>query len=273
MAVLEVDEVESAVGGPARGDDVIVDESADVAVAQQRRAGIDVELAVEQRMRVEHPRLEPLAVGPGEPARMRELQPDVESPVVAHRRPVRGDERFAQPGDRALRVRGHGELVRVRAAVVAHRHRLAAPDELRAARAEPAPAAQRVLARRAVGGAVPALHRLNREAIADRDRAQLERRRQRSVRDDDFVDRQAEPGFAQVRGEVRDRLERLDLDVIAEFQRALLTRVCSRPAAMRAPPAGAPAHPAQGPSAPGRRVARPSASGWATRAAGTPSGR
>jgi hypothetical protein len=136
---------------------------------------------------------------------------------------MRGDERLAQPGDRALRVLGHVELVRVCAAVVAHRHCLTAPNELRAARAEPAPAPQRVFGRVAVRGAVPALHRLNRKAIADRYRPEIERRRQWPVGRDDLIDRQDKPRFAQVCGEVRDRLERLDLDVIAE-QRALLRR-------------------------------------------------
>src|SRR5207244_2156240 len=92
------------------------------------------------------------------------------------RRDVIVDQR-AQLADRRFGARIEHQLVRIGAAVGADRDRLAAPDELRAREAEVAPAPPRVVAREAVVRAVPAFHRLDREAVADREAIDLERLR------------------------------------------------------------------------------------------------
>ena len=99
--------------------------------------------------------------------RVRELKPDKQPFVRARRGAVLLDEQLTQPREVILSVRAAEELIRVGPALVPDRDRFAAPDELRAARAEVAPAAARQLRGAAFGRAVPALHRVNGEAIAD----------------------------------------------------------------------------------------------------------
>ena len=123
-------------------------------------------------MPVEDARFHPhLVVGLAEAARVRQLQADDEPVVVAHRLAVRADQRVAQPRDGGLAAGGHHQLVGIGAAVVTHGHGLAAPDQLGAREAEVAPAPDRVVGRPAVFVAIPAFHRLDREAVADRERA------------------------------------------------------------------------------------------------------
>ena len=114
---------------------------------------------------------------------MRELEADEQIAVGVRSEALamRGDELFPQPGDGALRVRRHQQLMRVGAAVVPHRHRLAAPDQLGAADPEMTPAARGQLARTAVDGAVPAFHRQDAEAIADADAADVDGLSQRRL--------------------------------------------------------------------------------------------
>jgi len=94
-----------------------------------------------------------------------------------------GYERLPQAGQLAQVGLVDEQLVGIGPAVVAHRHRLPAPDQLRAARAEPAPAPQRQLARAAIRGPVPAFHRQDRETVAgDGAAGQVIRPRQRCAR-------------------------------------------------------------------------------------------
>ena len=93
---------------------------------------------------------------------------------------------------------------------------LAAPDELGAAAAEVAPAAERVLAGRAVAIGVPAFHRMNAPAIADAaagDRHRLGQRRTLRGRKHRLGDRQVEPQLGQPQAKGVDRLELGDLRI------------------------------------------------------------
>ena len=109
----------------------------------------------------------PLVVGPGEPARMGQLQADVEVVGAAEVVAVGLDQQRAQ----ALECTEVGvidqELIRIGAAVVADGDRLAPPDHLGAAQAEVLPAAAGQVRRQAVLGAVPALHRQDGKPVAD----------------------------------------------------------------------------------------------------------
>jgi len=78
------------------------------------------------------------------------------------------DEGLAQADEIRQVPPVQAELVRVGASVRPHRHRFTAPDQLRAARAEPLPAAEGQLRGTAVGSAVPAFHRLDAPAVGKR---------------------------------------------------------------------------------------------------------
>ena len=136
-------------------------------------------------MGVEDRRLQLLAVGAAEAAGVRELQADVEivGAVRAEARRVRGDQRLAQAHEIGQRVLVDDELVGVGAAIVAHGGRLPAEDQLGAAEPEPLPAPERQLGGMAVERAIPALHRQDAEAVAEREAArQRVGLRQRRVR-------------------------------------------------------------------------------------------
>ncbi len=180
VAMLEVDEIVAAIARKARRAHEILDEPGDVVVAQHRPVVRNAVLAVEQGMPVGDHRLEALVVVRlAETAGMGELQADDEAAVVAHGGAVGCDERLAQPGDRALGRLRQDQLVGVGAPVMAHRHRLAAPHELRAALAEALPAPHRVGRGRAIRFSVPALHRVDGEAVADGEALHGQRLRER----------------------------------------------------------------------------------------------
>jgi len=81
---------------------------------------------------------------------------------------VFGNEGLPQAGQLTQVRLVDQQLVRIGPTIVADGHRLPAPDQLRATRAEPAPAPQRQFARPAVSRPIPTLHRQNRETVADR---------------------------------------------------------------------------------------------------------
>ena len=72
-----------------------------------------------------------------------------------------------EPSDAVLQpIAVYEELVRVGTPLGNHRHRLAAPDQFRAAQPEPPPAPASQVARAAVPIPVPSLHRVDREPVA-----------------------------------------------------------------------------------------------------------
>src|SRR6185437_8207118 len=74
------------------------------------------------------------------------------------------------------------QLMRIGPAFAPHGKGLAAPDELRAALAKMFPATNRVVGRMAIARGVPALHGMDRPAIADGPALQRNRLRQRRLR-------------------------------------------------------------------------------------------
>ena len=80
-----------------------------------------------------------------------------------------------KPGDAAGRSE---ELVGVCATFGKHAHRLAAPDEFRAALAKPLPATQQRLGGLAIERGIPALHRVDAPAVAHREAADRDRGRE-----------------------------------------------------------------------------------------------
>ena len=176
MAVLHVHELEA---GPLRengGPHVVVGEAVEILVGQDPHAA--GEAPVEDRVGEGDERLRPI---PGARARVAarvcDLQAhhEVVGGALAEARLVGRDEVVAQARQRLPGRGADHELAGVRAAVVAHRGRLAAPDELRAGEAEVPPAAAGQLGRVAVGRAVPALHGQDAEAVAGAQAVGLER--------------------------------------------------------------------------------------------------
>src|SRR3954470_18090003 len=88
------------------------------------------------------------------------------------------DKCFAKPGEIGERLAIDEQLIRIGASGVGNCDRLAAPDELRAARAEAPPTAKRVLSRSSIGSSVPSLHRLNGETITEMNSISVKRLRQ-----------------------------------------------------------------------------------------------
>ena len=218
--MLDVDEVEAALPGAPGGNHVVLDQALDLVVADRGAIGRHAELPVEHRMAIGDDRLEfAIVLRLAEAARMGELQADHEAAVVARRRDVRLDQTFAQPGDAGQRMPGDHELPGIGAAVGAHRAGLAAPDQLGAALAEALPAAHGVLARAAVGFAVPALHRMDAEAVADGHALDGKRLGEGRIRPrlDDVVARHREAERRHVVAEAGHPVERTRLGVITEF--------------------------------------------------------
>src|SRR5258708_4981090 len=80
---------------------------------------------------------------------------------------VRLHQRLTQLRDSSLVALGDDQLIRIRAAVRMHGHRLAAPDQFRAALAKTLPTPQHRLGDAASRGPIPTFHRMNRPAIAN----------------------------------------------------------------------------------------------------------
>src|SRR5690606_5804466 len=122
--------------------------------------------------------------------------------------------------------------VRARAAVVPDGHRLAAPDQLRAARAEAPPAPDRELARLSVARPVPAFHRKDAEAIADAEAVALERTGERrgAGRREYLVERQIDARRREMRAQRLGRLERRDAGELAAHAPIASTAASTRAA-------------------------------------------
>src|SRR5690606_24146791 len=148
--------------------DELVDEPIELVVAQHRnRAG---HAFVEDGMVTGRQGFGPVRhVRPGEPSRVRELQPETEVRIRirSERCTVRGNKFIAQGRYRYLITLGKHQLVRTRPAVVPHRNGLTTPDELRSAHAKPPPPPSCVFGGPAVELTVPPFHRKHTEAVTD----------------------------------------------------------------------------------------------------------
>ena len=176
VAMLEINELKTAIPGALGSHHEVVDQLADLAVAHDHDVLLGAELAVQQRVVVEHTGLHPrIVIGLAETARMGELQTDHEILVVSHGLAVRLHQRFAQAGDVGLVAGVHDQLARIGTAVMAHRHGLATPDHFGPGQTEMSPATAGVVAGAAVGCAIPTLHRVNGIAVANGEGAHLQR--------------------------------------------------------------------------------------------------
>ena len=116
---------------------------------------------------------------------------------------------------RAVRRRGE-RLVGISASLGHDSGRFAPPDQLCAAATKIAPAAQRVLARRAVALGVPAFHRVNAPAISHGESADLQRHGQRRTGfggEDFVIDGQRQPQLIEPAAQLIDRLELRDFGI------------------------------------------------------------
>ena len=183
MAVFDVHEIEAEARRRARRAMEVLDDRPDLRVRQHRELGGESQPTVQDRMAIEDARRRPMVrAGTAVAPRVRELQADQQPVIGAGDAAMLLDQDLAQMGEPALGMRADHELVGIRAPVVTHRDRFTAPDKLRAALPEPPPSADRVLARVAVRRAVPSLHRMDGEAVADIDPVAHERPCQRRIR-------------------------------------------------------------------------------------------
>src|SRR6202035_1044515 len=116
-----------------------------------------------------------VGVGSAVASGVSELKPDQQTVVGTGNASMLLDQDFSQTSQAALGMRCDYELAGIGPSLATYRRRLAAPDKLRAALSEPPPSPNRVFAWIAVSRAVPTLHRMNGEAVADPDSMTLQR--------------------------------------------------------------------------------------------------
>ena len=168
VAMLQVHEVRAHVPRELRRADEVLDEPLNLVVGEDLRVARDLELRVENRMPERDTRLVGrLPVRFAETSRVCELESDDEVVRRAVTLRVRVLQEADQLSDARLVLLDEDELVRVRAAVGPHGHRLRAANQLRAALAEALPAPTHFVAQATGRRAVPALHRVERDAVAD----------------------------------------------------------------------------------------------------------
>src|SRR6185437_1786082 len=107
-------------------------------------------------------------VRPGEAAGMCQLQTDVQIIGSIKVLAMLADKKFTQMSEIGEGVFLHQQLIGIGSTVGADGDGLAAPNEFRSTRSETLPASSCQLGRPTVARAVPAFHRQNGEAIADR---------------------------------------------------------------------------------------------------------
>jgi len=239
VAMLEVHEVGPAVAGHARGPDVAADELLDIGVGQHLFVGGDVELPVQDRVAVGHAGFPALLVmGTAEAAGVGQLETDDQ---VVDRTPA-GEvlrlEDLHQLRDARLVLGVDDQLVHVRPAVGPDGHGLGAADEFGTARAEALPAPLHLLGGAAGGRAVPALHRMNRDAVADGLAVDLgagDRLGERVAGAglDGVLDRQVDAERGAVGPEIGDGLERRDAGKLESGGHGDVPRGMSRRSEMR----------------------------------------
>src|SRR5439155_4436979 len=168
VAVLDIHKVEPDVGSALAARDEIIHQPGNLGVGHARIIRRNAKSRVEHRMVIEDGRLDlRLLVGPRKPPGVGQLKADQKVVRRAEAALVLLDERRSQGRDRGFRAVEEQELVGIRASIVAHRNRLASPDQLGAALPEAPPATQGEVGRLALPGPVPAFHRENAEPVSD----------------------------------------------------------------------------------------------------------
>ncbi len=114
-----------------------------------------------------HARFQTLLVGPAKTAGVGQLEADDQIIGVAVAFLVRGHESFAQLGQFPFIVLANDKLMRVGAAIRAHRHGFAAANQFGPADAKARPAPQHIDGDAAGAAAVPAFHGVDGITVAD----------------------------------------------------------------------------------------------------------
>src|ERR671922_387326 len=128
-------------------------------------------------MVIKNARLGPIVrMRPAESPRVRQLQSDEQPILGTCHLSVLLDESLLQSTQAIACVRRNHKLIRVGPRFVRNGNRFPSPNEFRPALPKTLPAARGKLARLSVRGAVPALHWLNGDAVADLDSIACKRR-------------------------------------------------------------------------------------------------
>ena len=209
VTVLDVDERVASALRDRGGAREVPDQRIDLGIREDGRVVTHVRARIEQRVPERDARPARAGIGHRPAPAVRELEAD-------HRlgmpRPLRFlAERRAQRREPAEIRLARDELVRVRAALGLHRDGLAAPDPAGARRTEASPAAQGEIGRPAVARPVPALHRLDHEAVRrDEPGAEIERRGERTLREDRVVAGKRGADLGEARAQRSGRAQRSD---------------------------------------------------------------
>ena len=169
MTMFDVDELKPDVVRHPRGADELGNQAIEIVVRKHAHAcrKPPVESGMRDRRRAARP--DRSSCGPGEPARVRQLQADVRDRRRHPGRTVRdvSSTRAARKSARAfLGAFDEQELIGICTAVVTYGDRFAAPDQLRAAESEVPPSADASGRWDARRRAVPAFHRQDAEAVS-----------------------------------------------------------------------------------------------------------
>ena len=99
---------------------------------------------------------------------MRQLKPNRQIICASKLLAMRRQQNFPQFRKIAFRIAVDEQLIRIRPAIRPHRHRLRAANQLRPTLPKPLPTPPHRIRRAPVRGAIPPLHWLQRNSVADR---------------------------------------------------------------------------------------------------------
>src|SRR5271169_199189 len=168
VAVLDVHEIKTQLPSHKCGSMEVFDDRLDLLVGQQGIVGRQFQALVEKRMVIENAWFRAgMLIRAAVPAGMCQLQTDYQTIVGTGCQNMLASYNISQVCKRRLRARRREKLVWVCSPFVGNRNRFSTPDQLTATAAEPLPSPNGNLRRRPIRGRIPALHGLNRDAVAD----------------------------------------------------------------------------------------------------------
>ena len=207
MAALHVHKVKARVPGQFRGADEILADAFQFPVGENRVIRFEPDARVEDRVMTGNLR-RALALRHGKPPRMGQLKSGIEVvglfPGLGMTSPDFTEQ--LRQSAAGLRIPVEVELPRVGPPVFLDGEGFPAPDQLRPAQPEAMLTAQSVLGRHALGRAVPTLHRMHGEAVADLAALEIERLGELPVGWDIFIGAQGRVERAQMLPELCDCL-------------------------------------------------------------------
>ena len=206
MATFEIHKICPHLARQPRRRHVIANQSAQLIVRPHLRVVRHLEFCIQDRMPVSDARLvSKLFIRPTKPSRMRQLKPHRQIICASKLLAMRRQQNFPQFRKIAFRISVDEQLIRICPSIRPHRHRLRAANQLRPTLPKPPPTPPHRISHAPVRRAIPPLHRLQRNAVADRFTVNCNPRQslpnRRGLGNDDVVARNLHPQGSHVRAE------------------------------------------------------------------------